>query len=186
MTAPGAYALVKPTDPDATVDYVARPEGMWMVWGPHGLPLTKPPYGRITAVDMNTGEFSWVIPNGEGPRNHPLLKHLHLPPLGNPGRAALAITKSLIFAGESSDAVWLASQTKGFGKYFRAYDKATGKEVARLELPAGTTGAPITYSRNGKQYVLVAIAGVGHAPAWVAWASRNPTFCSPPSSSTIK
>jgi len=168
VTAPGAYALVKPTAPDATVDYWARPEGMWMVWGPHGLPLTKPPYGRITAVDMSTGEFSWVIPNGEGPRNHPLLKHLHLPPLGNPGRAALVVTKSLIFSGESSDAVWLAAETKGFGRYFRAYDKATGKEVAKIQLPAGTTAAPITYGRQGKQYVVVAIAGMGHAPEWIA------------------
>jgi quinoprotein glucose dehydrogenase len=168
VTTPAAYALEKPPAPDADVDYITREQGLWMVWGPHGLPLTKPPYGRITAVNMNTGEFSWVIANGDGPRNHPLLKDLHLPPLGGTGRAALVITKTLVFAGESSDAVWMGSETKGFGKYFRAYDKTHGEELARLELPAGTTGAPITYAVHGKQYVLVAIAGMGHAPEWIA------------------
>jgi glucose dehydrogenase len=168
VTTPAAYALEKPPAKDADVDYVTREKGLWMVWGPHGLPLTKPPYGRITAVNMNTGEFSWVIANGDGPRDHPLLKDLHLPPLGIPGRAALAVTKSLVFAGESSDAVWMGTETKGFGKYFRAYEKTTGKEVAKLELPAGTTGAPITYAWHGKQYVIVAIAGTGHPPEWIA------------------
>ena len=117
---------------------------------------------------MNTGEFSWVIANGDGPRNHPLLKDLHLPPLGIPGRAALAVTKNLIFAGESSDAVWMGQETGGFGKYFRAYEKTTGKEVAKLELPAGTTAAPMTYARHGRQYVIVAIGGMGHDPEWIA------------------
>ena len=86
VTTPAAYSLEKPTAKDADLDYVTRETGFWMVFGPHGLPLTKPPYGRITAVNMNTGEFSWVIANGDGPRNHPLLKDLHLPPLGIPGR----------------------------------------------------------------------------------------------------
>ena len=62
----------------------------------------------------------------------------------------------------------MGPETKGFGKYFRAYEKTTGKEVAKLELPAGTTGAPITYAWHGKQYVIVAIAGMGHAPEWIA------------------
>ena len=168
MTAPAAYSLEKPTKPDAELDYVTREKGFWMVWGPHGLPLTKPPYGRITAINMNSGETMWVVPNGDGPKDNPLLKDLHLGQLGIQGRAALLITKSLIFAGEGSDAIYMGEETKGYGNAFRAYDKSTGKVLATLELPVGCTGAPITYSVNGKQFVLVAIGGKKHAPEWVA------------------
>ena len=167
-TAPAAYALEKPTAPGADVDYWYREKGFWMVWGPHGLPLTKPPYGRITAVNMNSGDTQWVIPNGDGPKDDPLLKDLHLGQLGIPGRPALLVTKSLIFAGEGSDAIWMADQTKGYGNAFRAYEKSTGKVLATLQLPVGPTGAPITYSVNGKQFIVVAIAGMKHAPEWIA------------------
>ena len=68
--------------------------------GPQGLPLFKPPYGRITAIDLNKGEQLWMTPNGDGPRDHPLLKPLNLPPLGNPGRSSPLVTKTLVFLGE--------------------------------------------------------------------------------------
>lgn len=142
----------------------------YVVDGPRGLPLVKPPYGRITAVDMRTGDFRWVATIGDGPRDHPDLKGLNLPRLGLPSRVAVAVTKGLIFAGQSSDAVNLAEIQKGYAPKFNAYDKATGKVLAEVDLPAGsgTTGAPITYVVNGKQIVLVAVGGRNATPQWVA------------------
>lgn len=136
--------------------------------GPQGLPLLKPPYGRITAIDLNKGDLVWMVPNGEGPRNHPLLKPLNLPPLGNPGRSAPLVTKTMLFVGEGDPIMsnlgsrlrpeMPASIAPGAGgRKFRAYDKATGAIVWETELPAGNTGAPMTYMFEGKQYVVVAI-----------------------------
>src|SRR2546427_11924522 len=106
---------------------------------PLGLPLLKPPYGRITAIDLNTGEHAWMVPNGDGPRDHPLLKPLNLPPLGNPGRGAPLVTKTLLFVGEGSPIMsslgsrlrpeMPASLAPGAGgNKFRAYDKATDRK----------------------------------------------------------
>jgi glucose dehydrogenase len=132
-----------------------------------GLPITKPPYGRITALDLNHGTALWMVPNGDGPRHHPLLKDLNLPPLGTPGRAAPLVTKTLLFIGEGSDAI-PGVPIGGGGKKFRAYDKATGKVVWEIELPAGATGGPMTYMAQGKQYIIVPIGGRNSPPEWVA------------------
>jgi quinoprotein glucose dehydrogenase len=134
-----------------------------------GLPIVKPPYGRLTALDMNRGTLLWSVPNGDGPRNHPLLKDLNLPPLGTPGRAAPLVTRTLLFIGEGSDAI-PGVPVDGFGNHFRAYDKATGKVVWELELPAGsgTTGGPMTYQHDGKQYIVVPIGGRKHPPELIA------------------
>ena len=165
----GRYGLRKPQNPKATVDYeVVEDNEMFVVTLPNGLPLTKPPYGRITAIDMNKGEIKWVVANGDGPRNHPLLRDLHLPPLGTPGRPAILVTKSLLFAGEGSDAVNFSKLAHGYGPHFRAYDKATGDVVADILLPTGTTGAPVTYSTGGRQIIIVAVGGSDHLPEWVA------------------
>ena len=139
----------------------------YFIYGPGGLPLVKPPYGRITAIDLNSGEHVWVAPNGDGPRNHPRLRHLNLPPLGQQGRAAPLLTKTLLFIGEG-DPVIISTPRGGGGNKFRAYDKATGDVVWETELAAGTTGAPMSYLWNGKQYIVVAIGGVDHAAEWVA------------------
>jgi quinoprotein glucose dehydrogenase len=168
-----SYSLVKPEAADATMEWVMRQDAreVWNVDGPQGLPLLKPPpYGRLVAVDMNKGEFQWVVANGDGPREHPLLKPLDLPPLGIPGRAALAVTKNLIFAGESSDTVMMAAPTGGYGNKFRAYSKVDGTVLAEVVLPAGTgtSGAPITYVVNGKQYVVVATSGRDRDSEWIA------------------
>jgi quinoprotein glucose dehydrogenase len=147
--------------------------------GPRELPLLKPPYGRITAIDLNKGDHVWMAANGDGPRDHPLLKPLNLPPLGNPGRAAPLVTKTLLFVGEGSPIMGRAqrvpkgmpaSQVPSSGdKKFRAYDKTTGKTLWVTELDAGTTGAPMTYMHNGKQYVVVAIGSAEHAGEFIAF-----------------
>ncbi|HVW68499.1 MAG TPA: PQQ-binding-like beta-propeller repeat protein [Steroidobacteraceae bacterium] len=165
-----AYAAEKPTAPGATMTWRMREDDpkVWVVPGPHGLPLIKPPYGVLEAINMDTGEYRWQVPNGDGPRDNPALKDLHLPPLGTPGRAAPLVTKSLIFVGESSTAVDMGEQSNGYGDHFRAYDKHTGQVAATLTLPAGTTAAPMTYAIDGKQYVVVAVGGNGGEAQWVA------------------
>jgi len=133
--------------------------------GPEGLPLVKPPYGRLTAIDMNTGEHAWMVAAGDGPRDHPRLRHLNLPPLGYAAKTAPLVTKTLVFMGEGSQSTSLLLSG---GNKFRAYDKATGEIVWEFELPAGATGAPISYSWKGKQYIVMAIADPDNPPGWVA------------------
>jgi len=164
------YAVEKPTTAGATMKWRMREDDptVWNVPGPHGLPLNKPPYGVLEAINMDTGEFRWQVPNGDGPRDNPLLKGLHLPPLGIPGRAAPLVTKSLIFVGESSSAVDLGDITHGYGNNFRAYDKRNGQVLTTLTLPAGTTAGPMTYAVDGKQYVIVTVGGNGGNPQWIA------------------
>jgi quinoprotein glucose dehydrogenase len=124
-----------------------------------GLPLVKPPYGRITAIDMNTGSKVWQIAHGDTPdviRNHPALKGLTIPRTGRPGRIGVLTTKTLLIAGEGGFATLPNGQR---GAMLRAYDKATGAELGALPMPAPQTGSPMTYMLNGRQYIVVAISG---------------------------
>src|SRR5438105_12649251 len=136
---------------------------------PNGLPLTKPPYGRITAIDLNRGEQVWMVPNGDGPRNHPVLKALNLPALGHAVRAAPLVTKSLLFVTEG-DQINVRTPPGGGGNKIRAYDKATGRVVWEYEMDAGSTGTLMTYLHKGTQYIVVAIGGQRHAAEFIAFA----------------
>lgn len=136
--------------------------------GPFGLPLVKPPYGRITAIDMNTGDHKWMSANAETPqwlKDIPALKGLNIPATGNPDRVGMLVTKTLLFAGEGSG--MYASDFPGSNK-LRAYDKSTGEVIASIELPAYQTGVPMTYSINRKQYIVVAVGAPGHPGELVA------------------
>jgi len=176
ITAPFVADIV-PGDPAQTNLRYVKGTRLW-IGGPRGLPLFKPPYGRITAIDMHRGEIVWQVPNGEGPRNHPAIRDLNLGRLGTPGRAAPLLTKTLLFIGEGSSAMVgmerapadmpMEIMTNYGESKFRAYDKATGDIVWETDLPAGTTGAPITYMHRGKQYIVVAIGGADHAAEWLA------------------
>lgn len=140
--------------------------------GPRGLPLLKPPYGRITAIDMNTGEHVWMVANGDGPRDHPDIAHLDLPSLGQPGRAMTLLTKSLLFVSEGDPIMVRTPPGAGpnAGKGFRAFDKQTGDVVWETTFPAGNVGSPITYLHEGKQYIVLPIGSLDHAGEWVALA----------------
>ena len=157
--APGPTNQPASQSPPSTVDAISI----------DGLPIIKGPYGRITAIDLNRGVHVWMRPNGDGPRFHPLLKDLNLPPLGYPNRPAPLLTKTLLFLGEGSDAI---SGTAGadwtWGKKFRAYDKATGSVIWEMELPSGTTAGPMTYEVKGKQYIVVAVGARNHPSEYVA------------------
>ena len=132
-------------------------KGSRHVPGPRGLPLFKPPYGRLVAIDLNRGDILWTVPNGDGPRDHPAIRHLDLPPLGQGGRVAPLVTKSLVFLGEGANVGAAFLPPFSGGKMFRAYDKATGDVVWEMELPGGVTSAPMTYLAGGKQYIVMAV-----------------------------
>ena len=166
MTNPFVANLV-PGDPKET-NLRYRASTRELLQGPRGLPLVKPPYGRITALDLNRGEQKWMVANGDGPRFHPELKALNLPPLGQSVRAAPLVTKTLLFVTEG-DQVNVRTPPNGGGKKIRAYDKATGQVLWETELEAGSTGTLMTYLHNGKQYVVVAIGGVRHPAEFVAF-----------------
>jgi quinoprotein glucose dehydrogenase len=137
--------------------------------GPEGLPLVKPPWGRITAVDLNKGEIVWTIANGEAPdyvKNHPALKGVDLSNVGHPSRALLMVTKTLLF-GDDGNSLWSGPPGQG-GLMFRAYDKATGKMLHEMKLPAQVTGVPMTYMVRGKQYIVVATGAMGVPASLVA------------------
>ena len=138
-----------------------------------GLPLIKPPYGRITAYNMNKGEIAWQIPNGDTPpaiKNNPALKGLEIPKTGSPSQAGLLVTKTLLFAGEGSGGL----------PVFHAYDKATGAEVWQAPLPGPQTSLPMTYTYQGRQFIVLAVRGSAQpgnqtGAQLVAFAAPGPT-----------
>ncbi len=123
------------------------------VAGPRGLPLVKPPWGRVTAIDLNVGEHVWMTPNGVGPRSHPALQGLDLPPLLGSGSGAPLLTKTLLFV----------TQGRGLGPEntprINVFDKATGELLGHVPLPDVPRSNPVTYMVGGKQYIVVALGG---------------------------
>ena len=147
MTNPFVANLI-PGDPKET-NLRYRASTRELIQGPRGLPLVKPPYGRITALDLNRGELKWTIANGDGPRFHPELKALNLPPLGQSVRAAPLVTKTLLFVTEG-DQINVRTPPNGGGKKIRAYDKATGQVLWETALEAGSTGHADDLSPQGQ------------------------------------
>jgi quinoprotein glucose dehydrogenase len=135
--------------------------------GPQGLPLVKPPWGRITAINLNTGDHVWMVPNTDTPewaRNNPALAGLTIPRTGSFDQVGLLVTKTLLFAGEGSG-LWRAG---GGGNKLRAHDKATGAIVHEFTLPANQSGIPMTYEVDSRQYIVVAVGAKGQPGELVA------------------
>jgi quinoprotein glucose dehydrogenase len=144
-------------------------EGGGLVLNVRGLPLIKPPYGRISAIDLDKGEIVWQVAHGETPdniRNHPDLKGLNLPRTGRPGIIGTLVTKTLVIAGESG---FFTTPSGERGAMLRAYDKITGKEVGAVYMPAPQSGSPMTYRLNGKQYIVVAVSGGAYSGELLAF-----------------
>ena len=124
-----------------------------------GLPLVKPPYATITAIDLNKGELVWQVPHGETPdniRNHPALRGKTIPRTGRIGRIGVLATRTLLISGEAG---FFTTPTGQRGAMLRAYDKATGQDAGEVYMPAPQTGSPMTYMLNGRQYLIVPVAG---------------------------
>jgi quinoprotein glucose dehydrogenase len=152
-----AYAVSKLSAPEAGLGsnllYMQTPGRNPQM--PEGLPLFKPPYSRMTAIDMNSGNHLWMVPTGAGDRirNNPRLKSLNLPPVG--GDITLSgplLTKTILIYALT------AGGTNG-GARLVAYDKASGKELASADLPGSAIGTPMTYSLAGKQYIAITVSG---------------------------
>jgi quinoprotein glucose dehydrogenase len=135
-----------------------------------GLPLIKPPYSTISAINLDRGEIVWQVPHGDTPdaiRNHPALKGVDLPRTGQSGyNIGTLITKSLVIAGDGQVTTTPAHPR---GAMLRAYDKTTGKEVGAVWMPAPQSGSPMTYMRNGKQYIVVAVSGGNYSGEYLAF-----------------
>lgn len=163
-------AALTPADHSLTdFDYVRA--ATTVVPGPRGLPITKPPWSRITATDMNAGLHRWskaIGPASDFVKNNPALRGLRFDfaSMGQVGiRPSPLLTKSLLFLGEAG-----ALSGDPGGNMFRAYDKATGAVVAEIELPSKATGAPMTYMHEGRQYIVVAVSTREHQAEYVALA----------------
>src|SRR5262249_14639648 len=135
-----------------------------------GLPLVKPPYGTLSAINLDKGEITWQIPHGDTPdvvRNHPMLKGMVIPKTGQNGAVGLVVTKTLVIMG---DPLVTTAPGRSRGAMLRAYDKATGKEVGAVYLPAQQSGSPMTYMLNGRQYIVVAVSGGAYSGEYIAFA----------------
>jgi quinoprotein glucose dehydrogenase len=135
-----------------------------------GIPLIKPPYGTISAISLDSGEIVWQIAHGETPdviRNHPALKGLNIPRTGQTTyNVGTLITKTLVIAG---DGQVTTTPDHPRGALLHAYDKATGKEVGSVYLPAPQSGSPMTYMVDGKQYIVVAVSGGAYSGEYIAF-----------------
>ena len=153
----------EPDDPMTTgrtvADWVVANRGDF--GGPQGLPIYKPPYSRITAIDMNTGEHLWMAPNGDTPeriRNHPALEGVDLPNTGVTSHAVTLATRTLLISAEGS----------GGASVLRAVDKRTGDRLGTIEIPAPGQYGMMTYMHEGRQYIVVQISSPAHPGALAA------------------
>jgi quinoprotein glucose dehydrogenase len=137
------------------------------------LPLLKPPYGRITAINLDKGEILWQVAHGETAdniKNNPALKGLTIPRTGRPGIIGTLVTKSLVIAGEAG---FFTTPNGARGAMLRAYNKNTGKEEGAVYMPAPQSGSPMTYMVNGQQYIVVAISGGNYSGELLAFKLPN-------------
>lgn len=135
-----------------------------------GLSVLKPPYGLLSAINLDKGEITWQVPHGDTPdvvRNHPLLKGMNIPKTGQNGAVGLVVTRTLVIMG---DPQVTTTPDHPRGAMLRAYDKATGKQVGAVFLPAPQSGSPMTYMVNGKQYLVVAVSGGAYSGEYIAFA----------------
>lgn len=162
ITSPIVVQLAKPDPNRSNFQYIRIDASSAM--GPRGLPLFKPPYGRITAIDLNRGEHVWQVPNGDGPRqkvNEIVGNGKDVGPLGAGGGGPL-LTKTLLFVGQGSGG--RGGGGGGGGNVLRAFDKQTGKVVAEIQLTESPHGTPMTYLAGGKQFIVLATVD-GHLMA---------------------
>jgi quinoprotein glucose dehydrogenase len=165
-------AAVRPDAPAATPAAGGNRGGTTV----QGLSILKPPYATISAIDLSKGEMKWQVPHGDTPdavRNHPALKGLTIPRTGQGGyNIGTLVTKTLVVAG---DGQVTTTSDHPRGAMLRAYDKNTGKEVGAVLMPAPQSGSPMTYSVNGRQYIIVAVSGGNYSGEYIAFSVPSET-----------
>ena len=164
MTYPYGVGLT-PADPKTSDQKLITPS--LIVKGPFGLPLTRPPWGRITAIDLSSGDHLWQVASGDTPaeiRDHPKLNGVTLPRTGSIEIPGLLVTKSLLFAGEGAGLF----VPPGGGRAFHAFDKKTGELIFEIMLPLRQSGIPMTYAIDGKQFIVVPTGDRGQAGELIA------------------
>jgi quinoprotein glucose dehydrogenase len=151
-----------------------------------GLPLLKPPYGVLSAIDLNKGDIAWQIAHGGTPdnvRNSPVLKGLNIPRTGRPGLLGPLVTKSLVIMGEAGV---VTTESGARGAMLRAYDKATGKEVGAIYMEAPQSGSPMTYMLDGQQYLAIAISGGNYSAELVAYKLPSASDAAPATTTQVQ
>ena len=159
VTSPLTVGLMAPDAARSDFKYVrGMSESAMALEGPRGLPLTKPPYGRVTAFDMTKGEIAWQIPHGDGIRQQLIDMGIPDPgPVGSRSSTGPLLTKTLLFFGQGSRTSRVENSASK--PLFRALDKKTGATVYEMALTAAPSGTPMTYLANGKQYIAFAVGG---------------------------
>jgi quinoprotein glucose dehydrogenase len=166
--------LVQPSKDRSDMDWIGgmapQPNGARV--GPlvvQGMPIFKPPYGTMTAINLDKGEIAWQVPHGDTPdgvRTNEALKGMTIPRTGQPGFiVGTLVTRTLVIAG---DPQVTTTSTHARGAMLRAYDKATGAEVGAVLLPAPVSASPMTYAVNGRQYIVVAVSGGPYSGEFIA------------------
>ncbi|MBW8865956.1 MAG: PQQ-binding-like beta-propeller repeat protein [Acidobacteria bacterium] len=167
--APAAPPAAAPASPAAAAP-AAPPAGGGGGVTVQGLPLVKPPYGVLNAINLDRGELVWQVPHGDTPdnvRNHPALKGLTIAKTGQQGSVGVVVTKTLVIAGDPQ-VTTTAEHPRG--AMLRAYDKQSGKQVGAVWMPAAQSGSPMTYLADGKQYIIVAVSGGNYSGEYLAFA----------------
>ncbi len=166
----GADSPRAPAAPAAPPAPAASGPNIYSLLNVKGLPLIKPPYGTISAINLDRGEIVWQTPHGDTPdaiRNNAALKGLNIPKTGQADyNVGTLVTKTLVIAG---DGQVTTTPQHPRGAMLRAYDKATGQEVGAVYMPAPQTGSPMTYMLNGKQYIIVAVSGGNYSGEFIAF-----------------
>jgi quinoprotein glucose dehydrogenase len=139
--------------------------------GVQGLPIVKPPYGMVSAIDLNAGNVKWQTPHGDTPdniRNHPALRGLNVPKTGQPGSSGvgLLVTKTLVIIGDPQSTT---TPTRPRGAVLHAYDKVTGQQVGEIPLPSQQSASPMTYMVDGKQYIVLAVSDPRYSGEYMAF-----------------
>jgi quinoprotein glucose dehydrogenase len=131
--------------------------------------MMKPPYGVLSAIDLDKGDLKWQVPHGDTPdavRNSPALQGMNIPKTGQNGSVGVLITKTVVIAG---DPQVTSPPGRARGAMMRAYDKATGKEVGAAWMPAAVSGSPMTYMADGRQYIVIAVSGGVYSGEYIAF-----------------
>lgn len=151
------------------------PEGVVPGLTVQGLPIFKPPYGTLSAINLDKGEITWQVAHGDTPdniRNHPALKGLNIPKTGQAGTSGvgLMVTKTLVVMGDSQ---LTSPPGRPRGAMLRAYEKTAGREAGAVWMPAPQSGSPMTYMWQGKQYIIVAVSGGAYSGEYIAYSLPN-------------